>query len=50
MQNTTESSDNHNQDEQFTEELTAPPVEKKAERIDTRELKDEANLDRKSVV
>lgn len=31
-----------NNDEEFTEELTSPPVEKKAERIDTRELKDEA--------
>jgi ribonuclease G len=48
MQNTTESSDNtNNKDEQFTEELTSAPVEKKAVRIDTRELKDEANQRKK---
>mgnify|MGYP001547762804 CR=1 FL=1 len=41
MQNTTESTDNDNE-EQFTEELTSAPVEEKAERIDTRELKDDA--------
>jgi len=41
MQNTTESK-NHNNDEQFTDELTSAPKEKKAERIDTRELKDKA--------
>jgi len=41
MQNTTEST-NHNNDEQFTDELTSAPKEKKAERIDTRELKDKA--------
>ncbi len=42
MQNTNESSANNN-DEQFTEELTSAPVEKKAERINTRELKDKAS-------
>ena len=42
MQNTTESSDN-NGDEKYTEELTSAPTEKKAERIDTRELKDKAS-------
>ena len=31
-----------NSEEQFTEELTSAPIEKKAERIDTRALKDEA--------
>ena len=31
-----------NNEEQFTEELTSAPIEKKAERIDTRTLKDEA--------
>ncbi|HKK18800.1 MAG TPA: ribonuclease E/G, partial [Opitutales bacterium] len=43
MQNTNESSDNNNSDEQFSEELTSAPAEKKAERIDTRELKDKAS-------
>lgn len=41
MQNTTESNDNNNE-EKFTEELTSAPAEEKPERIDTRELKDEA--------
>ncbi|PXA03321.1 ribonuclease E/G [Coraliomargarita sinensis] len=41
MQNTTETSEK-NSDDKFTEELTSAPAEKKAERIDTRELKDKA--------
>lgn len=41
MHNTTESIDEHSE-EQFTTELTVPPVEQKAERIDTRELNDAA--------
>ncbi|MFP4157279.1 MAG: Rne/Rng family ribonuclease [Opitutales bacterium] len=37
-----ESTTETNNEETFTEELTSAPAEKKAERIDTRELKDEA--------
>lgn len=37
-----ESTTDTNNEDQFTEELISAPVEKKAKRIDTRELKDEA--------
>ncbi|MEO0509855.1 MAG: Rne/Rng family ribonuclease [Verrucomicrobiota bacterium] len=36
------STETTNDEEKFTEELTSAPVEKKAERIETRELKDDA--------
>ena len=38
----TDTTNNANNEEQFTEELTSAPEEPKAERIDTRELKDDA--------
>jgi len=37
-----DSTTTENSDEQFTEELTSAPVEKKAERIDTKELQNDA--------
>ena len=36
------SNDEAANDEQYTEELTSAPIEKKSERIDTRALKDDA--------